>query len=198
MKSQEIKQANTLFPVTELIKKRWSARSFSNKPISENDLFTILEAASWASSSMNEQPWMYIYATKDDAENFKKFHDCLMLGNQPWTENASVIILSLARKTFAKNHAHNRHYLHDTGAANMNLILQATDLDIYGHIMGGFNMEKTIQTFQLDENLEPVAFIALGYLDEPEKLEEPFLTRELTPRTRKPQSEFVFKNNLYA
>jgi nitroreductase len=81
--------------------------------------------------------------------------------------------------------------MHDTGAANTTLLLQAAELDIYGHMLGGFDMQKTISEFSIDDDWEVACFIALGYLGSPDNLEEPFKTREITPRTRKPQQDIV-------
>lgn len=191
-----IKQAKTKHNVHELIKNRWSARSFSEKEITQEELETIFEAAGWAFSSMNYQPWRYIYAHKKDEVNFQKMVNCLNGGNKPWAKDAPVIIMALAKKNF-DNGISNAAALHDLGAANTNLILQATSMNIYGHLMGGFDKEKAIEVFNIDtEEYEPFVFIALGYLDTPEKLIEPFKTREVTPRTRKPLADYVteFKN----
>lgn len=81
--------------------------------------------------------------------------------------------------------------MHDAGAANTQLLLQAAHQDIYGHMMGGFDMEKTIETFNIPENIEPVCFMVLGYLDKAETLEEPFKSRETAPRNRKSVEEFA-------
>ncbi len=186
-----IKIAETKHKVIDLIKNRWSARSFSDKTISETDLHTLFEAASWAFSANNAQPWEYVYAHREDSEAFQKLHSCLMGGNQPWTKNAAVLIAVLAHKKLENGHE-NKAAKHDVGAANATLMLQATNMNIFGHVMGGFDPAKTIETLNVDtEIFEPVVFMALGYLDAPEKLEEPFKTRELTPRARKPLNDFV-------
>lgn len=188
-----IKEAKTIYPVHELIKKRWSARSFSDKEINQEILNTIFEAASWAFSAMNYQPWRYIFVHKSDKENFDKFVDCLAEGNKPWAKNASVLIFSLAKKNY-DNGEKNISALHDVGAANANLILQATSMNIYGHLIGGYSRTKAIELFDIDtDEFEPVVFIALGYLDSPEKLDEPYKSREVTPRERKKISEFAKK-----
>lgn len=196
LQSIDIKVPKTKFSVHDLILKRWSARSFSKKSIDEKELNTIFEAASWAPSSMNEQPWRYVYGLKEDKTHFQKFYDCLNVGNQKWAGGAAVLILSLAHKCFEKINKENQYAWHDTGAANMLLLLQAAEMDIYGHIMAGFNKEKTMDTFNIPDKLEPVVFIALGYLDDPGKLEEPFRSRELKARTRKNLDEFVFQNEI--
>lgn len=186
-----IKIAKTKHDVIDVIKNRWSARSFSDKEISENDMHTLFEAASWAFSANNAQPWEYIYAHREDAEAFHKLHGCLMGGNQPWTKKAAVLMAVLAHKKLENGHE-NKAAKHDVGAANTSLMLQATSMNIYGHVMGGFDANKTIETLSINtEVYEPIVFIALGYLDTAEKLEEPFKSRELTPRTRKPLDEIV-------
>ena len=193
MESINIKKANTEHPIHDLIRSRWSARSFSEKAISQEDLETIFEAASWAFSANNGQPWQYIYAHHSDTEAFQKLWSCLMPGNQPWTRKAAVLMVSLMRRQF-DNGKPNPTAQHDLGAANATLMLQATSMGIYGHPMAGFDRNKVIEALNLDTDaVEPVAFIALGYWDEAEKLEEPFKTRELTPRSRKPLNEFAIR-----
>lgn len=184
------KTAKTKYPVTELIKNRWSPRSFSNKAISSEEINTILEAAGWAFSANNMQPWNYVYAHNGET-GFQKLLDCLMPGNQAWAKNASVLISALIN-TKTPTGAENKIARHDLGAANATLALQAESMGISAHVMGGFDAAKTKETLQLDpENQEPVVFIALGYLDSADKLEEPFKSRELTERNRKALHEFT-------
>ncbi|MEM0998619.1 MAG: nitroreductase family protein [Bacteroidota bacterium] len=190
------KAPHTQYPIQDLIRKRWSARAFANRPIDADTLNTLFEAATWAASSMNEQPWVYLYAHRSDSENFSRFFDCLMTGNQLWAKDAPVLVLALARKTFAKNGNPNRHALHDVGSANTTLLLEAAAHDIYGHMMGGFVMEKTVETFSLTEDYEPACFLALGYLGDPDALQEPFRERELAGRSRKPLNEIAFRGGL--
>ena len=183
-----IKLAKTNHPVIDLIKDRWSARSFSSKDISHKDLETILEAGSWAFSANNAQPWNFVYAFRKDA-SFEKLANCLMPGNHPWAKNAAALIAVIANKKL-DNGVENKAAKHDVGAANATLMLQALSMEIYGHVMGGFDTVKAIEVLNIDTEIqEPIVFIALGYLDAPEKLEEPFKTRELTARTRKSLSE---------
>lgn len=189
-----IKIATTKHDVLDLIKNRWSPRSFSDKVISEKDLHTILEAAGWAASANNEQPWQYYYASKGN-EGFAQIAETLAAGNKPWAQHAAILIVAVARKTYEANQAENVTALHDLGMANAHLLLQASALNIYSHMMGGFDKAKISKTLDLTDNQLPVAVIALGYLDEAEKLDEPFKSRELAPRVRKPLSEFVFSKN---
>lgn len=187
-----IKQAKTKYPVIDLIKDRWSARAFSKKSIAENDLFTLFEAAHWAASANNEQPWRYIYARREDTETFEKMVHCLMPGNQPWAKNAAVLILCVVKTTIGPENKPNLAAFHDIGLANATLLLQATSQHIYGHMMGGYDKAKAKKEFNIPEGYDTVIFMALGYLDSPDTLEEPFKTRELTARTRKDLSEVVF------
>lgn len=188
----DIKKANTKFEVIDIIKNRWSARSFSDKSISEETMQTLLEAASWSFSANNEQPWRYAVAYKG-TPLFEKFFDLLMGGNQPWCKNAAALVLSLGKKTYTSNGQINSAMMHDVGSANMLLTLQANAMGIYTHVLGGYDAKKTVEVFNLDEDLVPVYMIALGYLDEPNKLEEPFKTREITPRSRKGLDEIMLE-----
>jgi nitroreductase len=174
---KHIKTAVTSYPVADNIKNRWSPRSFSGEPISTDKLNTILEAATWSFSAINEQPW--------------RLFDALAAGNKPWNKQASAFVVSLAKTTFADGITPNASAQHDVGAANMLLTLQANSMNIYTHLMGGFDREKVSALLKLEADIVPVVIIALGYADEAEKLEEPFKTRELTPRIRKPLSEII-------
>ncbi|MFH0736875.1 MAG: nitroreductase family protein [bacterium] len=183
---------NNKYKINDLIKKRWSPRSFSEKSIENNILLSIFEAARWAPSSMNEQPWIYYYAKKSEA-GFEKILNCLVPANIIWAKNADVLIISTANKKYKRGNSPNRHYMYDTGSANQNLLLQALEYDIFGHPMGGFDIEKTKNLLSLTEEIEPVCIIALGYLDKPEKLEEPHRQRETAERKRKPLEEIINK-----
>jgi nitroreductase len=188
------KRAVTKYPVLDIIKNRWSPRSFSEKAIAPEDLNTILEAGSWAFSAINEQPWRYIVAHRG-TDQFNSFFDLLFPGNQPWNKNAAALLVSISKKTFSANDKINSNALHDVGAANMLLTLEANSMGVYTHVMGGFDKEKAVSVLHLSEDLEPVVMIALGYPGNAEKLEEPFKTRELAPRTRKPLDEIILNYN---
>ena len=183
---------NNVFKINNLVKKRWSPRSFSEKLIENDILLSIFEAARWAPSSMNEQPWIYYYSKNGEA-GFEKILDCLLPSNSVWAKNANVLIISAANKKYQRSNAPNRHYMYDTGSANQNLLLQALEYDIYGHPMGGFDVEKTKTLLSLTEEIEPICIIALGYLDKPENLEEPYRSREIAERKRKPLEEIINK-----
>ena len=183
-----IKTAETKYPVIDLIKNRWSARSFSAQPISEESMNTLMEAASWAASAGNEQPWLYYYAHQG-SEGFQNLWECLNGGNQPWCKDAAVLLVSVYRKTSASTGKPNANAVHDTGMANAQLFLQATSMRIYTHPMAGYDRERLTELLKLGDDKGIACMVALGYLDDAEKLEEPFKTREVTPRTRKDISE---------
>jgi len=185
------KIANTNYDVNSLIKERWSARAFSDKNISDELLNQFIEAASWAASSMNEQPWIY-YAAHRGTPAFNQMAEVLMPGNQTWAKEAAVLLISVARKKFTNGNP-NRHYMHDVGAANQNLMLEATANGVLGHLMGGFDVAKTKEVFNLSEDLDPVVLIALGYPGNAEQLPAPFNEREVAPRTRKTLGEVLVK-----
>jgi len=188
-----IKIAQTAYPVLDIIKNRWSARSFSDKLIYENEMNTILEAGSWAFSSMNEQPWRFIVALKN-TPLFDQLFSVLGGGNQPWCKNAAALVLTIGKKTYTSNGSINTVMLHDVGAANMLMTLQGNSMGIYSHVMGGYDAKKSVEIFNLDSDFEPVAMMVFGFLDEAEKLDEPYKTRELTGRTRKPLGELILPN----
>jgi nitroreductase len=185
------KEAPTTYPVAEFIRQRYSPRAFADQPISEFDLNTLFEAASWAASSNNEQPWRFVYAHRADEAAFQILLDCLNPSNQVWAKNAAVLVLVLSKKEFSANGRPNRYALHDAGAATANLLLQGAVMGIQGHVMGGFDHVKTAETFRGGDDAELVSFIALGYSGDPDLLDEPLRSRELAPRRRKPVEEFT-------
>ena len=187
---QELKQAKTAHDIHPLLKKRWSPRAFADQEIPEEVLNELFEAARWAASSMNEQPWQYVYAQKG-TEAFNYIWDCIMEGNQPCAKEAPVLVVALKRKTFSRNGRPNGAALHDLGMAYEQLLMQATYRDLYAHMMGGFYRDQMEAYLDLGEDFEPAVVIALGYIGEPDQLEEPYKSRELAPRTRKEISEFV-------
>ena len=186
----QIKSAKTKYPVLDIIKNRWSPRSFSAKAISKEDMNTIIEAATWSFSAMNEQPWRYVVAHKG-TPLFNAFLDLLNGGNKPWNQNAAALVLSVQTTTYTNNGNQNINALHDIGAANILLTLQANSMGIYTHLMEGFAKPLAKELLQLGEGVEPVVMIALGYPDVAEKLAEPFKARELSSRSRKGLNEIL-------
>lgn len=186
-----LKEATTEHPVHALIRQRFSARGFSEKPLTPEVMNTLFEAAAWAPSSMNEQPWRYRYALRGTAP-FDELCGCLTIGNQPWAKNAAALVMCLGRTNLQRNGQPNHYWLHDVGLANANLLTQAASMDIYGHLMGGFDHDKARAALGPTDVAEEIAcFIALGYLGGAEHLIEPFRTREHAPRVRRPLHETV-------
>jgi nitroreductase len=189
------KTANTEYPIENLLRQRWSPLAFSNQPVEQEKLCSILEAARWAASSYNEQPWSFIIATKDNPDEFNRLLDCLVQANQEWAKNAPVLMLSVAKLYFERNGTENKHAFHDVGAAAANLTIQATALGLFVHQMAGFDANKAKKVYGIPEGYQPVAAIALGYRGNPDTLSEKLLQRELTPRTRKSLEKFVFSSS---
>jgi nitroreductase len=185
------KSAPIDFPVHELIRERWSPRAFENKPVPPSVLRSIFEAARWAPSSSNEQPWAYLVAPSDDKNNFDKILSVLVEFNASWAKGASVLAIAVAKLAFAKNNAPNRNAQYDTGAATALLSMEATAHGLAIHQMGGFDPEKARQVFGIPAGWEAIAAIAIGYPGDPASLPQPLKDRETAPRTRKPIAEFV-------
>lgn len=185
------KPAPVEFPVQEIIKNRWSPRAFSDKLVSPETLRSLFEAARWAPSSNNEQPWAYIVATKDNAENFEKSLGSLVEFNAGWAKHAPVLVIAVAQLVFARNNAPNRNAQYDVGAASMQLSLEATARGLVVHQMAGFDPETAKEAYDIPQGWEPIAAMAIGYPGDASSLPEPYQTREKAPRTRKPIREFV-------
>ncbi len=184
------KPAPTDFPVHNLIRERWSPRAFASKPVEPPVLASLFEAARWAPSSSNEQPWSYIVATKDDTENFAKTLSVLVEFNAAWAKEAPVLMIAVSRLNF-QNGTPNRNAFYDTGAATALLSVEATARGLVVHQMAGFDPAKAKQIFEIPEDCEPIAAIALGYPGDPGSLPDKLRDREVAPRTRKPLTEFV-------
>ena len=185
------KPAPSEAPIHELIRNRWSPRAFADKAIPEDVLRSLFEAARWAPSSFNEQPWAYIVATKEDQANFEKILGTLVEFNVGWAKNASVLAIAVTKLAFAENRAPNRNAQYDTGAATALLSVEATARGLVVHQMAGFDPDKARKTFAIPEGWEPLAAIAIGYPGSPDSLPPKMKDREMAPRIRKPIAEFV-------
>jgi len=185
------KPAPSDFPVHQLIIDRWSPRAFSERPVPPDVLRSLFEAARWAPSSNNEQPWAYIVATRDDHDNFAKMLSVLVEFNASWAKNAPMLALAVAELNFAKNNAPNRNAQYDTGAATALLSVEATARGLAVHQMAGFDPAKAREVFAIPTGWEAIAALTIGYPGDPNSLPQALKDRELAPRTRKPLSEFV-------
>lgn len=188
----ELKKAPHVEGVLPVFLHRWSPRAFTDKDVSEKDLVTIFEAVRWAASSFNEQPWRFLVGRKGE-ETYAKIHDVLMAANQAWAKSAPVLVLGAAKTKFSHNGAPNRVALFDLGAASSYLTLQASALGIHSHQMAGFDVDAARKAFGVPEEYIFGSAIALGYQGEPETLPvEQMKQQEVSPRTRKALSEFVW------
>lgn len=182
--------------ILEIIQERWSPYAFSPAPIEDFKLKAMFEAAGYAPSCNNEQPWMFAIATQQKKPDFEVYLEFLAESNRVWAKNAYALVISFARNRFSYNGKPNRYAFHDTGMAVSNLLLQALALDVYVHQMGGFSIEKVKTHFNLTDVIEPVAMMAVGYLGDGESLSPELLKRDETRRQRKSIDEFVFRNSL--
>lgn len=187
-----IKDAQTDFPIHELIARRWSPYAFSERPVEPAALCSLFEAARWAPSSYNEQPWRFILATRDNPAEFARLLSCLVVGNQAWAAHAPVLALGLAHRQLAKTGTTNRAHAHDLGQAVATLTLEATSRGLYVHQMVGILPEHAREIFKVPEDVEVVTGMAIGYLADPSTLDERLRTRDTSPRSRRPLEQTVF------
>lgn len=185
------KPVETSYPLLEVMKERWSPRLFAEQPVEEEKLKTVFEAARWAPSSYNEQPWRFIYATKDDGEAREKLESLLVEGNA-WAKKAPVLIINFYKKTFAHNGKENRVALHDLGAANISIAYQATALGLITHQMSGFDAAKANALLGVPEDYFPGSMMTIGYAVQENEIPDAQKESELSPRKRNPQDTFVF------
>jgi nitroreductase len=171
----------------ELIRTRWSPRNFSSRPIEPEKLRSLFEAATWAASCFNEQPWRYVLATREEPEQFQRVLGLLRENNQQWAKTAWALGFSAGKKTFTLNGTQNRFALHDTGAATANLALEGTALGLRTHFMGGFDAHRARTEFHVPDDFEIGAAFSIGYIDE--------TATTPGPRTRKGLDEIVFSGD---
>jgi nitroreductase len=179
------------FPIHELIANRWSPRAFGDKDVAPETLRSLFEAARWAASSSNEQPWRFIIATRSDKENFDKALQPLVEFNVTWAKQAAVLGFAVCELAFAKNNVPNRNAQYDTGAAMALLCIEATARGLFVHQMAGFDPDTAREVFNIPAGFEAIAAFAIGYPGDPASLPQPLRERELAPRSRKPIRDFV-------
>ena len=186
------KQASPDHPIHELIARRWSPYAFADRPVSDDDLRSLFEAARWAASSYNEQPWTYILATKGEPDAFDRLLSCLVEGNQGWAADAPVLALGCTSLRLTRNGKPNAAAIHDLGLASATLTLEATARGLVVHQMIGILPDKARELYLIPEGVQPVTGLAIGYAADPNTLSEKYRERDLAPRSRKPLNEFVF------
>jgi nitroreductase len=182
-------------PINEVLSHRWSPRAFDSRAVEPAKLRSLFEAARWAASCANAQPWFFIVAPRvSEPENFQRALECLVEQNQGWAKSAPVLGFSVARANF-ENGKPNHHAVYDVGAAAANLCAEAASLDLQVHQMAGIDAEKVRRTFGVPEGYDVMAGMALGYPGDPQSLPEPLRQREIAPRVRKPLDSFVFSGS---
>ena len=189
------RMATVDYPISEIISRRWSARAFSTKSVEKPKLLSILEAARWAPSSRNEQPWRYIVFTNNNPEKLKKAQSVLKEIND-YAKRAPILICAITKRTYSDNGIPNRLHFHDLGAANENMFLEAFNQGLIMHEMGGFDFQKAREVFNIPEDYEVGVMIAIGYQDTYHVLPDRLKEKAFTPRTRKPLSKIAFTEEL--
>ncbi|HET8793756.1 MAG TPA: nitroreductase family protein [Nitrososphaeraceae archaeon] len=189
------KVAKTNFPIHSLIAQRWSARAFSTKSVEKTKLLSILEAARWAPSSRNEQPWRYIVFTNNNPEKLNMARSVLLEINN-YAKRAPILICAITKKYYTDNGIYNKLHFHDLGAANENMFLESFNQGLIMHEMGGFDREKARKVLGIPDVFEIGVMIAIGYQDSHDILPERYREKAFSPRERKPLSEIAFFEQL--
>lgn len=190
---QARKTATPNHDILDVFAKRWSPRAFADRPVEPEKIRRMLEAARWTMSSYNEQPWRYVVASRhENPDAYERLLGCLSEGNQSWAKNAPVLMMSFYKTTFSGNEQPNRCAPHDTGAASAALTFQATEMDLYVHQMAGIRKNVIRDTFDVPEDVEPMAGLAVGYLGDPESLSDKRREAEQSPRSRVALPDFAF------
>ena len=186
------KSASTDHPIHELLAERWSPYAFADRAVADADLCSLFEAARWAASSANEQPWRFVVAKQEHSEEFARLLSCLVDANQVWAQHAPVLMLGVVSQRFSRNDQENRSAAHDLGLAVGNLLVEATVRGLSVHQMAGILPDTARTVYQIPEGVEAWTAIAIGYAGDAAPLPDKLRDRELRPRTRHPLREFVF------
>lgn len=176
--------------IHELIKNRWSPLAIADTPLTEDDVNRLLEAARWAPSSFNEQPWRYVVGLKG-SDIHEQLAECLVEGNS-WAKEAPLLMLSISKTFFEHHHKPNKHHAHDTGAADLSIHLQATAMGLACHQMAGYDEAKARDFFFIGEEFEPMAMIVVGHPGKIADLSDDLQKRESADRSRLPLEELMW------
>jgi len=179
-------------PVQEEIVRRWSPYVFSDKPVTDADLRCLFEAARWAASSYNEQPWRYIVATKTQGAEYDRVLSCLFEANQVWARHAPVLAIAVIALNFTRNGKPNKAAFHDLGLASASLTFEATARELTVHQMIGITPERAREVFSIPDGFEAMTGLAIGYPGDPTTADDTMRQRDEWPRTRKSLNELVF------
>ncbi len=196
------KPAITKFKIHPLLKQRWSPRSFTDQPVTKESIQNIFEAARWAPSSSNDQPWRFIVGFKGD-KTWDMIMETLVDFNQKWAKLAPVLVLSIGKKISDKNGKPSRTFMYDVGQSVAHITFQAMYEGLFVHQMGGFSAQKAAELFKIPEDYQAITAFTIGHKGEPELLEENFADMEKSERIRRPAEDSVFsesfgnKSNLF-
>ena len=179
------------YPIDSLFLNRWSPRSMTGEELDDNKIMTLFEAARWAPSSFNNQPWRFIYA-KRNTQYWDRIFNLLLEGNKKWASNAAVLVVVVSRKNFEYNDQYSITHQYDAGAAWENLALQASLKGLVAHGMQGFDYESARKALEVPDNFDVMAMIAIGKRGSKDKLPEDLQKKEL-PNDRKPLNEIVME-----
>ena len=185
------KPADNDHPIHDLLRRRWSPRAFDPRAIPPAQVRSLLEAARWAPSSYNQQPWRFLIAAREDEDEFARMLGCLVPGNRVWAGGAPLLVLAVAQLAFDDGRP-NRHAAHDVGLAAGQLVLQATALGLFAHQMAGIEADEIRARYALPEGFEPITAIAIGHAGEPATLPDRLREMERSPRTRRSLGDLVF------
>lgn len=185
------KEATTDEPIHDLIRRRWSPRAFDDRPVPLAAQVSLFEAARWAPSAGNGQPWSFIVADRfRDPEGFATMLALLNPGNVTWAQHAPLLLIGVTQRIRDEG-KEARHALYDLGMAAENLVLQGIELGIYAHQMAGFNYDKAREVYEIPASHEAIVAIALGYQGDHATLPDDLQARELAERQRKPLASLV-------
>lgn len=179
------------YPIADIILNRWSPRAMSGEPITDQELMTLFEAARWAPSSFNNQPWRFIYANRSSI-HWDKLYNLLVPANQSWAKNAAVLVVIVSHNNFEYNNTPSRTHSFDTGSAWENLALQGHANGLVVHGMEGFDYERAKKELLVPDDYTVEAMCAIG---KPGSLDvlPPELQKKEEPSDRKPISELIFE-----
>ena len=189
--TQTQKGRQSKYKINSLILNRWSPRSMSGEELDEDTIMSLFEAARWAPSSYNNQPWRFIYA-KRNSPHWNKLFNLLAEPNKVWTKNAAVLIVVVSRKNFEHNEKYSITHQYDAGAAWENLALEASSRGLAVHAMQGFDYERARIDLQIPDTFDVMAMIAIGKKGPKENLPSELQNKEL-PNNRKPLNEIVME-----
>ncbi|TVR41256.1 MAG: nitroreductase [Bacteroidia bacterium] len=188
------KPANTLLEIHPVLKKRWSPRAFRDQAVAKDQLQRIFEAARWAPSSHNDQPWRFILGTKGD-DTWNKLYECMVDFNRKWAGNAPVLLLAVGKKISDKTGKDNPVFMYDVGQSMAYITFQLEHEGLVAHQMGGFSKDRATELFSIPADHAPLVMMAIGYQDAPDTLPADFAKMEKAPRSRKPIGELVFSGS---